>query len=180
MTIVIMILKFLWTMAKKIPWQVYACAGVGICFWLWGTWQYQQGQKETQDRWDAAVKQGKARIEQLKEKQLTVNMIVDTVSKEKVKTIYVTGKTIIKEIPVYIPADTPDLPAGFRVLHDAAATNTLPSWTGVLPTDTVPVATATETITLNYQECHLLRQEVDDWRLWHKLQTEAHAKLSQH
>ncbi len=177
MTIVIMILKFLWTMAKKIPWQVYACAGVGICFWLWGTWQYQQGQKETQDRWDVAVKQGKARIEELKRGQLTVTMQVDTIYKERVKVIHEKADTIIKYIPQYIPVDTPDLPGGFRLLHDAAATSTIPASPGSIEAAPVSVADATETITLNYAQCLVWREEAVTWRQWYTDQYQLYEDL---
>lgn len=34
--------------------------------------------------------------------------------------------TIIKKVPYYVPSDSCSLPAGFRVLHNAAATATLP------------------------------------------------------
>jgi hypothetical protein len=35
-------------------------------------------------------------------------------------------KTIIKEVPVYVQADACPMPAGFRVLHDAAANGEVP------------------------------------------------------
>lgn len=156
--------------AKKIPYQVYLLIGAGILFWLYGVWQYNKGQDETQKRWDLSVERGKVLVEQLEKNSLTVNMIVDTQFKTRVEYIQGATKTIVKEIPIYIPVDTPDLPAGFRVLHDAAALAEVPTTSGSIEAAPVPVRTAAETITLNYQQCHLWRSEVEAWRVWYQEQ----------
>ena len=168
-----LMLKFLKTMAKKIPYQVWFLIGAVLAFWLYGVWQYNKGQADVQSKWDASVARGKVLVEELKDKSLTVNMIVDTQWKERVEYIYERSDPIIKEIPIYIPVDTPDLPGGFRVLHDAAVNLTgLPGTPSSVEAAPVPVRTAAETITLNYQKCHLWRAEALSWRQWHTEQSQ--------
>lgn len=167
-----LMLKSLVTIAKKIPYQIYVLVGLGICIWLYGLWQFNKGQADIQAQWDASIERGKARIEQLKAQQLTVNMIVDTQFVERTKVIKEKGEVLVKEIPVYIPVDTPDLPGGFRVLHDAAVRSTIPSAAESIGAAPVRVADATETIIGNYTTCHLIREEVEAWRQWYQEQSE--------
>lgn len=166
-----MVLRVGWELvkaiAKKIPYQVWCLIGFGLTLWLYGAWQYQQGKNKIQAEWTASIERGKARIEQLKENQLTVNMVVDTIYQERTEFIYVKGKTLVEQIPVYIPIDTPDLPGGFRVLHDAAATSTIPSPTESESAAPVRVEEATSTIIDNYTTCLAIREEVVAWRSWY-------------
>jgi hypothetical protein len=90
------------------------------------------------------------------------------VETEKIKVV----TSVIRErVEVYVPSDTPDLPAGWRVLHDAAATGREPdpSAAGGPDAATVPVKDAAETVAENYGACRedqerlrLLQQYVRD------------------
>lgn len=156
---------------KKIPYQVYVLIGLLFLIWLYGHWQYRQGQAEVQDRWNAAIAKGREIIADLKAKQLTVNMQIDTVYQERTEFIYSKGETIVKEIPHYIPVGTPDLPSGFRVLHDAAVRSTVPTSAESIGAAPVRVADATETIVNNYTTCHVIQEEVVAWRKWYQEQS---------
>lgn len=167
-----LIVRFLKTMAKKIPWQVYACAGAVIWTLVFGALCYHRGKAETQKEWDLSVERGKARIKQLEKDSLVVNMIVDTKWRERIEYVYSKGDTIVRQIPVYIPQGTPDLPGGFRVLHDAAVSSKVPGTSGGVEAAPVPVTTATETIVQNYTGCLVIREEVVAWRQWYQEQSQ--------
>lgn len=155
------------SIAKKIPRQVYACAGLAIAITIFGWVCYQHGKQDTLNEWRASIERGRAAVERLKLKQIVVKTEVQTLVVEHTKTIKVKGDEIIKQIPIYIPIDTPDLPGGFRLLHDAAATNT-PISSGHPPGETVPVKDATETVSQNYGQCLIWREKLLGWQLWYQ------------
>lgn len=65
----------------------------------------------------------------------------------------VVTETIVKEIPVYVPLTDPDLSAGFRVLHDAAAAGRIPDPAAIPDAAPVPAAVAASTVASNYGAC---------------------------
>lgn len=71
-------------------------------------------------------------------------------SREVIRTV---TNTILKEVPVYVPRDSCDLPPGYRLLHDAAAAGVPPPPAG---TDAAPVPAqaAVATVIDNYGTCH--------------------------
>lgn len=159
------------TLIKKIPWQLWLLAGVLLSFWLYGKWQFEQGQQDVQDRWNISIEEGKKLLKELEGKTGKVNTVIETKYVDRIKVVHEKAKTIIKEIPVYIPVDSPDLPSGFRVLHDAAAASEVPDRSRITTAATVPVATATETIVTNYETCHQWREQVLGWQEWYREQS---------
>ena len=153
---------------KKIPWQVYACAGFFVLLFV----VFKYGQHTRQVEWDAAVERGKVIVKQLETDAKKINTVIDTQWKDRTEYIYVKGDTITKEIPIYIPASTPDLPSGFRVLHDAAVDSEVPTASSSIGAAPVGVAEATETIIGNYTTCHLIKEEVVAWRQWYQEQSQ--------
>ena len=111
------------------------------------------------------------RAKQLEAKQLrqafeqgqalgTVRDRVVTEYVDRVQVIEKTGRTIIKEVPVYV-SEAADractVPAGFVRLHDAAAANVPPSGSaGPADERAAPVALSAVAATVagNYTECH--------------------------
>lgn len=111
------------------------------------------------------------RAKQLETKQLrqafeqgqalgTVRDRVVTEYVDRVQVIEKTGRTIIKEVPVYV-SEAADracpVPAGFVRLHDAAAANVPPSGSaGPADERAAPVALSAVAATVagNYTECH--------------------------
>ena len=85
---------------------------------------------------------------------------------DRVQVVAGRTKTIIKEVPIYVPADSPSLPPGFRVLHDAAATGELPDPARIADAAPVPAQDAAETIVSNYGTCAETAEQVialQDW-----------------
>lgn len=156
-----------WKVAKKIPWQVYACAG----FLLYTFIVWQWAQHYVYKDWNASTEKGRAIVDQLKKDAKKVNTVIDTQWKERTEYIYVKGDTIVKEIPKYIPIGTPDLPGGFRVLHDAAATSTVPGPASSVEATPIGVEDATKTIVTNYTQCLIWREEAVTWRQWYQEQS---------
>jgi len=142
------------TVAKKIPLQVWFLIGGILLLLGYGHLRYNAGQKNIQDKWNASIERGKVLVEDLKKKQFIVTTEIVTEVVEKEKIVYEKGKTITKLISQYIPVGSCDLPGGFRLLHDAAATNSIPEAPGGVEALPVPVTTATETITGNYTFCN--------------------------
>lgn len=158
--------KFIKGVVKKIPWQVWVCAGVALAFWSWGELQYHRGAQSVQQEWDSAIERGKGYIENLKSKQGQTTEKVVTVYKDRIKVIHERGETITKLVPQYIPVGSCDLPGGFRLLHDAAATNSIPEAPGGVndvPTSAQEVAT---TVAENYAACHKISAELISLQSW--------------
>ena len=111
------------------------------------------GTEHVQAKWDA---EKAALAEQSLEKERKDQSVADAVGAKvvaeatKERVVY---KTLIKEIPKYVESDC-TLSAGFRVLHDAAATAAVPD-TGASRTDAAAVTAqdVAETVTENYESC---------------------------
>lgn len=107
-----------------------------------------------QTAWDESVARGKVEVERLKSEAGKVTVKVETEYVEVVKTIREKGDVVIREVPVFVPADDPGLSGGFRVYHDAAAAGAIPDAARI--PDAAPVAadTAASTVAGNYFTCH--------------------------
>jgi len=104
---------------------------------------------------------------------ITVTEYVD-----RVQTVYVAGKTITKEIPVYVTAKADaacTIPAGFVRIHDAAATNRAPEPAAGdpdAPAAGVTLSAVAETVADNYTTCHAIREQVIGLQRWINTQPE--------
>lgn len=152
--------------AKKIPWKVWAFAGVLVAFWSWGEYNYHKGGQEVKAQWDAARKTAQSTVGQLAKDQKKISQEVKIVYVDRVKYIHEKAQVITKLVPQYIPADSCDLPGGFRVLHNAAVSNSIPEAPG--GADDVPV-TAREvatTVTHNYEVCNKNAAQLISLEAW--------------
>lgn len=140
---------------KKIPYQVWLLIGFGLIFWCYGNYQFKAGKAEVQTKWDAAVERGKVIVDKLKEQQLVIRTETKIEYVDRVKTIREKGKTIYEQVPVYIPVDTPDLPYGVRVLHDAAALSSPIAAGPGANGPAIGVRDFTATVVRNYEACHV-------------------------
>lgn len=87
----------------------------------------------------------------------------------RIKVIEREGAEVIKYVDRLIPAATPDLPGGFRVLHDAAASGRFPdspSGVDAARSPPVPVTVAAETLAGNYQACRANTQQLTALQEW--------------
>jgi hypothetical protein len=109
-----------------------------------------KGASHEQAKADAANLSATARTAIVRQRQAEATVQVLTKYIDRVRTVHVAGETIIKEVPVYVPADSPDLPSGFRLHHDAAATGQLPDATGIADAPAVPAQDVAATVAENY------------------------------
>lgn len=155
---VVPLAKGVWKFLRGIPWQVWLALAVGAAFYAYGEHKEStgetRGRAEVQARWNAAIERGKAELVKRKEKQGAVTVRVETKYVDRVKVIREKGQTIVRKVPVYVPAGSCDLPPGFRVLHDAAAANTIPDPAGIPDAAAVPAQDAATTVADNYLTCH--------------------------
>lgn len=112
-----------------------------------------KGSGHVQAKWDAANLSATVVNAQHGKRQAEVTTQVVTQYVDRWRTVHDAGQTIIKEVPVYVPADSPALPGGFRLLHDAAATGQLPDAAGSADAATVSAQDAAETVAGNYLTC---------------------------
>lgn len=164
---------------KSIPWEAWALLVTLVVLSYSGWRLYEMGRASVQKKWDASVERGKAKVERLKQQQVVVKTIVETQVVEKIKTVKVKGDEIIKQVPIYIPIDTPDLPSGFRLLHDSAVLQLTPG-TGSALGEAVPVTDATSTIVRNYTQCYKWREQVIGWQDWYEMMQKLQVKESPH
>lgn len=167
----------LFAIVKKIPSQVYAWLGILIILTGSHWYVYHRGQDNIQTKWEASIERGKTLVDKLKQEQGHIEVQVVTKYVDRVKVIHEKGETIEKLIPQYIPISTPDLPGGFRVLHDAAATNTVPSPSAGVGAQPVPVADVAKVLNFNYELCHAERAKLDSLWEWATRQRQAYLKL---
>lgn len=74
---------------------------------------------------------------------------------DRVQLVREKAKTIVKEVPVYVPSDaTCDLRGGFRVFHDATASGDVPDPARIADAAPVEVEAVAATVAENYSTCH--------------------------
>jgi hypothetical protein len=161
----------------KIPWQVFACAGLVAFLSLFGWYWDHHGASRVQARWDASIERGKVIVKDLKAGQNKLTVRVETKYIDRWRTIHEKGDTITKLVPQYIPSGTCDLPAGFRVLHDNAVSSTIPQPSELTNAAPVSVAEATSTVTENYTTCNAAISDLAGLREWLEGQQQAYREL---
>jgi len=117
-------------------------------------------------RWDAATAKDSLHVAVVKQKQAEATVRVVTKYVDRVRTVHVAGETIIKEVPVYVPSNTPDLPGGFRVLHDAAVTGQLPDPARAADAPAVPAQDVAVTVAENYLTCRKNAEQLTALQEW--------------
>ncbi len=125
-----------------------------------------KGASHEQAKADAANLSATARTAIVRQRQAEATVQVLTKYVDRVRTVHVAGETIIKEVPVYVPADSPALPGGFRLLHDAAATGQLPNAAGIANAAPAPAQDAAETVAANYLTCRENAEQLTALQEW--------------
>lgn len=82
---------------------------------------------------------------------------------EKIRTVY---RNITKEVTVYVPSDSCELPAGWRLLHDAAAEGRDPEPPGSPDAAPVPAQDAAVTVIENYESCRVNAERLEGLQQW--------------
>lgn len=144
-----------------------ALAGALVAFgWI-------KGANSVQTDWDAATAEQSSVIAAIKTEQAEATVKVVTEYVDRVKVVTRRGADIIKEIPIYVPSDTCTLPAGFRLLHDAAAAGSLPDAAGLADAIPVDAATVAATLADNYTAARLNAEQLTALQEWVTAQTKA-------
>ena len=125
-----------------------------------------KGASQVQARWDAATGAQAVAVAAVKQHQAEATVQVVTQYVDRVHTVRVAGETIIKEVPVYVPADSPALPGGFRLLHDAAARGELPDAASAADAPAVPAQDLAATIAANYLSCRENAEQLTALQAW--------------
>ena len=130
-----------------------------------------KGASHVQAEWDAeVVKQSltAARVEKA-QAQATVQVVTEYV--DRVKIVRQAGETIIKKVPVYVPAQADAacvVPRGFVRLHDAAAQGVVPEPAG--DSDAAPAGVALSavagTVAENYTACRANAEQLSALQSW--------------
>jgi hypothetical protein len=137
------------------------CGGLSYA----GKLVYESGQASVQRRWDADKDIRRTAAAQRRDLQIEAVGRVDIQHRVNVDVIVTRTEEIVREVPVYIPVDTPDLPAGFGVLHDAAVLGVVPTpaFAAEFGGASYPARTVAETVVRNYGSCHLAYERVAAW-----------------
>lgn len=149
-------------------------------YWLWiliviaivflGRYVYTAGQRDVQEEWDASIARGLIEVAKLKEKQVVVTTKVETVYVDRVKTIREKSDAIETVREVFVPVDSGNLGGGFRLFHDAAVTGVIPESASITDAAAVPIADVAETVSANYERCHVAYATVDGLQEWIRAQ----------
>lgn len=151
---------------RLVPMWAWLLLGFIVGGGAWGEYRYIAGKHAVQEDWDAAVARGVAEIERLKAESDKVTVRVETRIVEREKIIREKGDVIYRDRKVFVPADSGELPGGFRVFHDAAVANTIPDSAAIADAAPVAVADVADTLAINYQRCNLAYERVDGWESW--------------
>lgn len=133
---------------------------------------YLKGEQSVQVEWDAEKHAQQILAETTKRKQAETTVQVVTKYVDRVKVVREQGQTIIKEVTKYVPNDSCPLPAGFRVLHDAATDGSPAPAPGTIDEEaSVPAEVATQTVVDNYTNCRLNTEQLEALQDWVLKQT---------
>ncbi|MBF1165512.1 MAG: hypothetical protein HXL68_10765 [Dechloromonas agitata] len=134
-----------------------------------------KGAGHVQDQWDAATSKQALQVATVEKEQAEATVRVVTEYVDRVKVVRQAGETIIKEVPVYVPAQADAacvVPRGFVRLHDAAAAGRLPQAAGAA--DALPAGIALSavagTVADNYERCHENTEQLKSLQEWIRAQ----------
>lgn len=154
------------TFLRLIPsWVWVALILVGLGAW-YGSTRYDAGKRAVQKKWDAAIWRGKEELESLRVKSRQVDFRVETKYVDRVQVIREKADAIVREVPVYVAADSCPLPGGFRLLHDAAAEGTVPDPASIADAAPVEAQDAARTVAGNYGSCLETAQRLTSLQEW--------------
>lgn len=134
-----------------------------------------KGAAHVQAECDATVVKQSLSTALVQQRQAEATVQVVTKYVDRVQTVRAAGATIIKEIPVYVTAESDSacaVPRGFVRLHDAAAAGAIPGPTG--SADAAPagiaLSTVAETVAGNYQRARENSEQLSALQDWVRAQ----------
>ena len=150
------------------PYRLLALIALAIALLGFG---WVKGAAHVQAQWDAAIQQQSLQVAALRQKQAEATVKVVTQYVDRVRIVREKGKTIIQEVPVYVPveADTAcTIHRGFVRLHDAAAAGELPGPAGDADAAAagVTLSAVAGTVADNYQTCNENAEQLRALQEW--------------
>ena len=98
-------------------------------------------------------------------KQAVVSDKTVTKYVDRIQIVQGKSREIIKEVKVYVQ-DTCTLSGGFRLLHDSAIYNELPSPSRIADAETISVEAVAQTVIENYQACNVNAETLSSLQRW--------------
>lgn len=132
----------------------------------YGHLRFNAGQADIRSKWEAQKEKDAAELAKLKAKSSEVTVRVETKYVDRIKEIRVKGDTIVKKVPIYVPAGLPDLPPGWRLLHDHAAAGTVPGSSENANGAPVAPEVAAVAVADNYATCLANTQQLRGLQEW--------------
>ena len=147
-------------------WLVLALVATALIGFGW-----IKGADHVQAQWDASVHRQTLQAAAARERQAQATVKVVTEYVDRVRVVREKGDTIIKEVPVYVPAQANaacTVNRGFVRLHDAAAAGELPTPAGDpdAAASGLALSTVAGTVTANYQTCHENAEQLRALQEW--------------
>lgn len=147
------------------PRAIWAVASVVAVAALYG-FGWTRGAAHVHAEWQLERAEQATALAKMAAEQAKVTTQVVTEYVDRVQVVRERGQTIIKEVPVYVPADSCDLPAGFRVHHDASAAGELPDPARIADAAPAGAAAVAETVAGNYSACHQNAEKLRALQSW--------------
>lgn len=132
-------------------------------------WGYTRGATAVQDRWDKRSAEQSSVVARVRQHQAEVTERVVTQYVDRVRVIERAADAVIREVPIYVPAQCDAdgrLPAGWRVLHDAAASGQPADAARVADAQPVAPDAAAETVARNYLTCRETAEQLTALQQW--------------
>jgi hypothetical protein len=131
-----------------------------------GAFSWHKGAESVRADWEKERLQAVKKAAEVKFAQAEITTRVVTQYVDRVRAVRAPAEKIIQEIPVYVPTDTCNLPAGFRLLHDAAARGEPPQAAGTADAAPVAAPDLARTLVDNYTACRQNAEQLSALQSW--------------
>jgi hypothetical protein len=130
-----------------------------------------KGAGHVQAKWEADAQEQILQAAAIRERQAQATVKVVTQYVDRVRVVREKGETIIKEVPVYVPAQADaacTINRGFVRLHDAAAAGELPepARDADAAAEGIALSAVAGTVATNYQTCHENAEQLRALQAW--------------
>jgi len=166
-----MIMPFL-DLARSLPWKLIGILAIVASVFVGGC---HHGETSVTAKWEAERAETENKLQQLAAKQAQATTQVVTQYVDRVRVVKTRSNDIIKEVPIYVSSSSScDLPGGFRVLHDAAASQgELPDPARAADAPPVSVKDVAASVAGNYATYHEVAEQLMALQSWVKQQGQA-------
>jgi len=156
------------TFVRALPaWAMWLALGALVA--AAGGWGWVKGARSVQADWDEATHQQQLQVARVQVAQAQVTERVVTQYVDRVLVVREQADAIIREVPVYVAAQCDAdgrLPAGWRVLHDAAASGSPAEPAAVAHAQPVDPQTAARAVAKNYAGCRENIEQLTALQQW--------------